>query len=146
MRANVRFFIVLSGLFLFSACATFSSGCREVFRHDKMLFSLKEIVGSTVVLQDSPLLFGPIGSDQRGLPNGFRLPPSPIMVNTGNLSFAMYKVEDCGEKIKYNARLFYSGQYFSESHGELKPNIWSVVFRDPAKNTEILVKVIRSKT
>ncbi|MHB1729610.1 MAG: hypothetical protein ACYCVG_01390 [Leptospirillum sp.] len=146
MSFKAGFFLALSGLIVFAGCSTIGSGCREISRVDRILFSFKEVRGSTVVFEDSPLVSGAFGSSQKGLPQGFQLPPSSIVVNVGGDSFVISQVEKCGDEIKYAARLFYSGQYFPNLHGTLQLNRWSVIFSDSSKNLQMLIKANRSKT
>ncbi|WP_041773959.1 hypothetical protein [Leptospirillum ferrooxidans] len=146
MRSKIGFFLALSGLTLFAGCATIGSGCRDVSRADRILFSFKEVIGSTVVFKNSPLVSGAFGSSPKGLPQGFQWPSSSIMVNVGSTSFVMYHVEKCRNEIKYAGRLSYDGQSFPEFHGTLQIDRWSVIFRDPSKNLQMLIKANRLKT
>ena len=146
MRSRIGFFLVLSGLIFFAGCATIGSGCRSVTRDDHIDFSFKEVLGSTVVFKDSPLVAGAFGSSPKKLPQGFQLPPSSIMVNVVSTTLVMDHVEKCGNEIKYSGRLSYAGQSFPELHGTLPLNRWSVIFRDPSKNLQMLIKANRSKT
>lgn len=140
MRSKNGFFLALSGLVFFAGCATIDPGCRSVTRADRISFSFKEVIGSVVVFEDSPLVPGAFGSSQKGLPKGFQLPPSSIMVNVGSTSFVMDHVEKCRNEIKYAGRLSYAGQSFPEFHGTLHLNRWLVIFRDPSKNLQMLIK------
>lgn len=146
MKSKTGYILILSCLLAFTGCATIGSVCRDVSRADRIFFSFKEVVGSTVVFEDSPFVHGPFGSSQKGLPPGFRLSPSSIVVHAGSTAFILDHVEKCGNEIKYNARLLYGGQFFPNLQGSLKINRWSSIFRDPSKKLQLLLKASRSKT
>lgn len=140
MKSKAGFSLALSSLFLFSACATFSSGCRTLMHSDAPIYYLKIFSNGNIVdvEESARQSFEPAGVEN------LSAPPTHISNNGPLYPFDLVvdQPKKCGGKIDQNVRLAFRGNIVFNGPFETEPGKWKVLYRDPSQDLKIMVKVV----
>lgn len=139
MRARFGFFIVMSSLFVFSACATFSSGCKTLVYANAPNYYLKVLSGGKLVSGGDSFKQGsqPISASE--------LPAPQNKISEGGLypfDFVSDQPRQCGKKIAQNIRLIFRGNIVFNGPFETESGKWRVLYRDPSQDLKVMIKVV----
>ena len=140
MRSKAGFLTVLSSLFLFSACATFSSGCRTLLYANapdyylKVLSNGKLVSGSDSFKQS----FQPVGAEKMSVPSNKISVGGPLYP----FDFVANHPERCGEEIAQNIRLAFRGNLVFNGSFETESGKWKILYSDPSKDLKVMIKVV----
>ena len=143
MKSRAGFLIVLSSLLLFSACATFSSGCQTLSRLNSPDYYLKIFSnGKLVTAGDSfKQAFQPIGAEKMSAPQEKISIGGPLYP----FDFVANQPKRCGGKIAQNIQLTFRGNIVFNGLFEAESGKWKVLYQDPSQNLQVMIKVIRKE-
>ncbi len=143
MKSKTGFFLVLSCLFFFSACATFSSGCRTLMYSDTPNYYLKIFSHGKFVTSGDSLkeAFQPIGAEKMTSPQQEVSIGGPLYP----FDFVANQPQRCGRKITQNVQLAFRGNIVFNGPFETETGKWKVLYRDPSQDLQIMIKVVGKK-
>ncbi len=140
MKIKVRFLFVLPFLLLISACATFSSGCQTLSRINSPDYYLKIFSNGKLVTSGDSFKqgFQPIGAEKMSAPQEKISIGGPLYP----FDFVANQPKRCGKKIAQNILLAFRGNIVINGPFEAELGKWKVLYRDPSKDLQVMIKVV----